>query len=190
MDCVVENCHNEASGDERQMCTMHLRRFIAGDVYEDARYGGALLDHCVNGHAFTVANTRWESSGNRGKSRRRCRECLRNKAAKAAKAKAAMPAELPNPYRPSDKTLTTAIHDFEKARELVAGNCYENSTEYIDWVFEEYDGEKLPVPTAERAAELCHGCPLLPACRNYAIAAREQNGVWGGVAIVDGEVVK
>lgn len=189
MTCRVVNCHNEAT-DERELCAMHIKRSIAGQVYEDDRFAGQLLDHCANGHAYTRANTRWESSGNRGKSRRRCRECLRDKAHRAAKLKASQPAELPNPYRPTDLTLTNALHDFDKARELVAGKCFEDSTEYIDWAFETYDGVALPTPTPERAKELCEGCPLLKTCRNYAIAAREQYGVWGGQVIVEGVVLK
>jgi len=36
-----------------------------------------------------------------------------------------------------------------------------------------------------RAAQLCTGCPLLEACRNYALAAYEPNGVWGGLTPAD-----
>lgn len=31
------------------------------------------------------------------------------------------------------------------------------------------------------AARQCHGCPLLLACQHYALKAKEQHGVWGGV---------
>ena len=31
-----------------------------------------------------------------------------------------------------------------------------------------------------RAAQACAPCPVLDACRAYAIAARERHGVWGG----------
>lgn len=30
------------------------------------------------------------------------------------------------------------------------------------------------------AAELCAGCPFLEQCRDYAVAAKEKNGIWGG----------
>ena len=32
----------------------------------------------------------------------------------------------------------------------------------------------------EQAAELCAGCPVLDLCRDYAIAAKEPFGIWGG----------
>ena len=34
---------------------------------------------------------------------------------------------------------------------------------------------------AEGAARLCAGCPALTECRDYALAAREPHGVWGGL---------
>jgi len=41
--------------------------------------------------------------------------------------------------------------------------------------------------TAEqrRAAQLCRSCPVLDACRNYAIAAGEKTGVWGATTPAD-----
>ena len=34
----------------------------------------------------------------------------------------------------------------------------------------------------ERAAkEICHPCPVLQDCRDYAIRIREANGIWGGL---------
>lgn len=33
----------------------------------------------------------------------------------------------------------------------------------------------------ECAKELCKACPLLEECRNYAIEAKEQYGIWGGL---------
>jgi hypothetical protein len=39
-----------------------------------------------------------------------------------------------------------------------------------------------PDPTERRdAAQRCRACPLLLACMRYALDAREQHGVWGGV---------
>lgn len=35
------------------------------------------------------------------------------------------------------------------------------------------------------ALEACGWCPLLEACREYAVAAREPEGVWGGLTVGD-----
>jgi WhiB family redox-sensing transcriptional regulator len=35
------------------------------------------------------------------------------------------------------------------------------------------------------AVEWCQACPLLEACRAYALAAREREGVWGGLTAAD-----
>ena len=32
-----------------------------------------------------------------------------------------------------------------------------------------------------RAKEICGSCPVQLECRNYAIAIREQHGIWGGL---------
>jgi WhiB family redox-sensing transcriptional regulator len=37
----------------------------------------------------------------------------------------------------------------------------------------------------DRARRLCEGCPVLEACRNYALEAGEEYGVWGGLCEVD-----
>lgn len=44
------------------------------------------------------------------------------------------------------------------------------------WV-ENYTSRPIPVEVAE---ELCAGCPFYQECRDYAIAAEEENGIWGG----------
>lgn len=35
--------------------------------------------------------------------------------------------------------------------------------------------------TPARAAALCAGCPVIEACREYALAVPEEFGVWGGL---------
>lgn len=35
--------------------------------------------------------------------------------------------------------------------------------------------------TADEAEEICHGCPLLKACYDFAVANSEQHGIWGGI---------
>jgi hypothetical protein len=36
-----------------------------------------------------------------------------------------------------------------------------------------------------RAANLCHGCPVLSQCREYALQAWEEYGIWGGLCEFD-----
>jgi hypothetical protein len=36
--------------------------------------------------------------------------------------------------------------------------------------------------TEDECEEICHGCPLLKQCYDFAVANGEQNGVWGGVS--------
>lgn len=183
MNCMVDGCERVPSAG-RDYCAPHLRRQIQGHVFEDE--DGIMRDHCAKGHSFTEENTRWETSSNGGRTRRRCRACGREKAQRQAALKAELPPEPPKAYRPTDETLTQAILDFDKAREFVAGKCLGKEELYIDWAFD----NDLPTPTAEEAKALCAGCPLIKACNNYRIAAREQWGVWGGVAVVDGRVIQ
>jgi WhiB family redox-sensing transcriptional regulator len=37
------------------------------------------------------------------------------------------------------------------------------------------------VTREERAKAICRGCPVLVRCREYALAAQEPYGVWGGL---------
>ncbi|MDU0313176.1 WhiB family transcriptional regulator [Phycicoccus sp. M110.8] len=41
-----------------------------------------------------------------------------------------------------------------------------------------------------RARTLCDGCPVLAECRDYALAAGEEYGVWGGLCEVDRAVLR
>jgi hypothetical protein len=156
--------------ESRGFCALHLRRFISGHVREDD--AGELVDYCAQGHAMVGDNVRWESSGKRGKKRRRCRSCLRDKAQRQAK-NALVVVETPKPYRPIDITLTQAVDDFEEAKKHVTAKCAGNSGPYMDW-------EWGDAPSAEEAQALCAGCPLMQACGNYGRAAQMSDGIWGG----------
>lgn len=181
MNCTVLECPNEEH-DERGFCEQHLKRFIAGLVYENE--GGDMVDHCINDHELVGSNVRWESSGRNGRRRRRCRECLRIKARR--KAENALPVvDIPAPYRPNDATLTKAIDDFEAAQDAVDGKCKGDPGPWMDWDEEDDD----QVPTAEEAQALCAGCPLAKSCANFAIAGRMSHGVWGGIRVRNGKVL-
>ncbi|CRZ13409.1 WhiB family transcriptional regulator [Mycolicibacterium neworleansense] len=45
------------------------------------------------------------------------------------------------------------------------------------------DGEDRPTRARriQRAKQLCEDCPVLSACRDHALAAAEQHGIWGGL---------
>lgn len=176
LTCKALECDNLA--DRQGWCELHLRRFISGNVIltED----GDWVDTCTKGHPMIGANVRWESSGKRGKKRRRCRTCLREKAQRQARERI-IEVEIPKPYRPNDLTLTTAIADFEEALNHVTAKCKANPGPYMDW--DEEDGN---VPSEADAAALCAGCPLLQACGNYAVAARMTDGIWGGRRFIKG----
>lgn len=171
--CTVAECDNLV--ESRRVCGHHLRRIISGNVTFDPEYG-AVVDHCNEGHALVGDNVRWESSGRKGKRRRRCRACLRLRAQRQGRESGAV-AMPPDPYRPEDTVLTNAIDDFTLAQTLIDGKCKGAPSLYMDWT---------SAPSASEAQDLCAGCPLLQACANYAIAAQEQHGVWGGVVIEDG----
>lgn len=46
-------------------------------------------------------------------------------------------------------------------------------------------GSKSLANARARAANLCHGCPVLTQCRDYALQAGEEHGIWGGLCEFD-----
>lgn len=61
--------------------------------------------------------------------------------------------------------------------------CKNNPYFYTDYDgkgFETEDG-KPQFLTADQCEELCHGCPLLKECYDFAVANDEPRGVWGGI---------
>ena len=40
----------------------------------------------------------------------------------------------------------------------------------------------------ERAKAICRSCPVIAACREHALAAREPYGIWGGLSQKDREL--
>lgn len=177
MICNVLECVEPQ--ESRGLCKQHLSRSFQGLVYENE--SGNLVDHCNNDHEMVGANVRWESVGRNGKRRRRCVTCLRERAQRQA-ANAIKVVEVPKPYRPDDETLTLAIDDFEEAKARVKGKCHGTPGPWMDW-------EDDDAPTRAEADKMCSGCPLRQACFNYAIAARETHGVWGGEVLIAGRWV-
>lgn len=171
--CAVAECDNLV--ESRRVCGHHLRRIISGNVTYDVDLG-TVVDHCNEGHALVGDNVRWESSGRKGKRRRRCRACLRLRAQRQSRDAGGL-ADPPSPYRPEDLVLTNAIDEFSHALTLLDAKCKGAPSLYMDWV---------SPPSATEAKAMCAGCPFLQACANYAVAAQEQHGVWGGEVIHDG----
>jgi len=48
-------------------------------------------------------------------------------------------------------------------------------------IFYPGDGEVEDEAVYEEARSICAGCPVQAQCRDYAIATRDWNGMWGGM---------
>lgn len=63
--------------------------------------------------------------------------------------------------------------------------CLLNPYFYVDYDglgFLDENGNATYGPVAEDIAEeLCHGCPLIKQCYDFAVANNEKHGVWGGI---------
>ena len=63
-------------------------------------------------------------------------------------------------------TLITALDGTQNCVDDPEGEWTENWT-------------SRPIPN-ETAEKLCAGCPFLEQCLDYAVAAQEEHGIWGG----------
>lgn len=170
--CEVEYCGRVANLGG--LCLFHRKKDIAGGLEYD---GDLIFDLCSRGHRWTPANTRIESNAD-GSKRRRCRQCLSDKArAKAQEEPVILP---PQPVRLADPTLRRAYESFDAAQNELEAKCKGQPEKWTD-----YTGANIP--TDVEAAKLCAGCPMLEACANTAVATRPGWGVWGGQAWVYGE---
>ena len=63
--------------------------------------------------------------------------------------------------------------------------CLQNPYYYMDytgWGLTEDEGKYYNEPITEDVAEqLCHGCPLIKQCYDFAVANEETFGIWGGI---------
>lgn len=55
--------------------------------------------------------------------------------------------------------------------------CKDNPYFYTD--FQDQNAEHIV--TGEEAEQLCYGCPIIYQCYQFAIANKEEYGIWGGV---------
>jgi hypothetical protein len=80
-----------------------------------------------------------------------------------------------------------ALHDaMDKAIESKEyWPCLNNPYFYMDYDgmgFEDEEGRALYKHiTADEAEILCHGCPLIKQCYDFAVANEEKAGIWGGI---------
>lgn len=49
------------------------------------------------------------------------------------------------------------------------------------WFSTEDESREDRIAREARAKEICHRCPVMLACREFALSTREPYGVWGGM---------
>lgn len=151
------------------------------------------VDRCSNGHEWTPANTRWESSGRGKHRRRRCRQCLRDKAARrVVDYDYATANAIPDRIRFAHPAKSRAVlKEFEAAQQHVKANCG-GTGKGNPWTdgWEDEDGELQPhlIPSPEFAQKLCAGCPLLDICGKSGRITLPEIGIWGGDVWIRGEI--
>lgn len=176
--CEVEHCGRIANLGA--FCLFHRRKDIAGQLeYAD----GVIYDLCAQGHRWIPENTHWESDSKGGK-RRRCKQCLRDKAARKRDEEPVVMA--PEPVRLENPVYAGAFDNFQKAQNHVDALCRDKNEKWMD-----YDAAHIPTPI--EAALMCNNCPMLALCANSAVAQNKDDemapgwGVWGGEVWVYGK---
>ena len=49
------------------------------------------------------------------------------------------------------------------------------------WFSIEEEPREDRIAREQRAKEICHACPVMAACRSFALTTKEPYGVWGGM---------
>lgn len=176
--CEVEHCGRVANLGG--LCLFHRRKDIAGQLeYED----GVIYDLCAQGHRWVPENTHWESDSKGGK-RRRCKQCLRDKAARKRDEEPVV--LVPQPIRLSDPILADAYELFDSAQNSISGLCRDQNEKWMDF-------DAAHIPSSIEAKLMCHDCPMITACGKSAEAQNADDemspgwGVWGGEVWVYGK---
>lgn len=63
--------------------------------------------------------------------------------------------------------------------------CLNNPYYYMDYDglgFEKEDQNGPILISDDDAESLCYGCPIIKQCYDYAVAAGEKEGIWGGIS--------
>lgn len=69
---------------------------------------------------------------------------------------------------------------------LTKGTPCSRNPDFWDDDLPGFDWESRKMQT-DGAKELCHTCPVIMLCADYALAAKEPTGVWGGLTTADRE---
>lgn len=133
--------------------------------------------HCANGHEFTPENTFIRPYDKT----RVCRECRRQYARnkyQEDKASGKLKKKKTNPTPKIPDSLSMSKEAEDKYRLLAKGmldsetECSADPGPFIDYP------EKVEQEVAEH---LCHGCPLIKQCYDFAVASKQEYGIWGGI---------
>lgn len=144
--------------------------------------------HCTKGHEFTDENTFIRAYDKA----RVCRECRkeyarekyqRNKELNNGIARQRKPKiqifEIPETAQVLDKALIL-WNNLQEGLAIAPTPCANNPDEYADHSI---------MKSADEAEEMCHGCPLIKACYDFAIANEVNAGIWGGIHFDEKESV-
>lgn len=77
----------------------------------------------------------------------------------------------------STVTRIPAVHAWEWQ---LRGSC--QGLESAVFFHPEGERGKARAARVNRAKQICHKCPVLQQCRNYALSVSEPYGVWGGMS--------
>lgn len=133
--------------------------------------------HCSRGHEFTEENTFIRPYDKT----RVCRECRRQYARKKYKE---------NKTAGKSKPKNQPVVAFEMPDSVVLDNRSEMLYNELQKKLEttdvpcRYSQDIFDRPEhvdEDRAEELCHGCPLLKQCYDFAVASKQEYGIWGGI---------
>jgi hypothetical protein len=70
------------------------------------------------------------------------------------------------------------------------GLCANPERDPEDWFSDRSRGGQSRLRDRREAARLCHGCPVVRECLEYAIATVQRYGVWGGMSERDRMVLE
>ena len=137
--------------------------------------------HCSKGHEFTEENTSIRAHDNA----RICRECRKQYAREKYQQNKLKNGGVARPRK--DKSglieliaaMTLPEEASKKYQILLDGLAKVDTPCVINGP--EWYTDKASQVSVDKAEELCYNCPLIKQCYEYAVAADESWGVWGGI---------
>jgi hypothetical protein len=75
------------------------------------------------------------------------------------------------------EAITSWVKLSQAQEEVGSYNCKDNPYFFMDY----WDDDEQNILTDDEAEQLCYGCPLIKLCYEFAIANKEEYGVWGGI---------